>query len=142
MTSDPLDLLRLDPEPVTPRTEFADNLEDRMRRALVPLADLLGRERSAMPTQSDTPAAAEPQIMVPAITPGLRCTDAHREIRWLEEVLSFRLTMLFEEPNGDVAYAQLRWGAGAVNLSTYSGPGRMPETGPASVILDTGDVDA
>ena len=50
MTSDPLDLLRLDSPPVTPRREFADDLEDRMRRALVPLAELLGRERSAMPT--------------------------------------------------------------------------------------------
>jgi uncharacterized glyoxalase superfamily protein PhnB len=104
------------------------------------LAELLGRERSTMPTETvPTPDA---EVLVPAIAPGLRCADAHREIRWLEEVLSFRLTMLYEEPNGDVAYAQLRWGTGAVNLSTYSGPGRMPETGAASVILEAGDVDA
>ena len=142
MTSDPLDLLRLDSPPVTPRSEFADDLEDRMRRALVPLAELLGRERSAMPTETDTAPTPDAEVMVPAISPGLRCADAHREIRWLEEVLSFRLTMLYEEPNGDVVYAQLQWGTGAVNLSTYQGGGRMPETGPASVILDPGDVAA
>lgn len=138
MTSDPLDLLRLDSPPVTPRAEFTDQLEDRMRRALVPLAALLGRERSAMPAH--TTAAPMGEVTVPSISPGLRCADAHREIRWLEEVLAFRLTVLYEEPNGDVVYSQLRWGSGAVNLSTHRGGGRMPETGPSSVILDTGDV--
>jgi uncharacterized glyoxalase superfamily protein PhnB len=139
MTSDPLDLLRLDSPPVSPRVEFADHLEDRMRRTLVPLAELLGRERSAMPTNTEAAPTPGAEVMVPAITPGLRCTDAHGEIRWLEEVLSFRLTMLFEEPSGDVVYSQLQWGNGAVHVSTYTGPGRMGETGPASVILDAGD---
>lgn len=142
MTSDPLDLLRQGSSPVTPRVEFADHLEDRMRRALVPLAALLGPERSPMSAEIASTSAAHAEVMVPAITPGLRCADAHREIRWLEETLAFRLTTLYEEPNGDVAYAQLQWGTGAVNLSTYRGGGRMPETGSASVILDSGDLAA
>ena len=74
-----------------------------------------------MPTETDTAPTPDAEVMVPAISPGLRCADAHREIRWLEEVLSFRLTMLYEEPNGDVVYAQLQWGTGAVSEGRWMG---------------------
>ena len=56
MSSDPLDLLRLESTPATPRGDFADELEDRIRRALHAPGDGSVRERST-PSTGDIESA-------------------------------------------------------------------------------------
>jgi AcrR family transcriptional regulator len=95
MTTDPLDLLRLEPTPVMPRNEFADQLEDRVRQALAPPTDPLRPERSTMPTATSAPDA---DVMVPATSPGRphlitedslsRTLDAVEELAFEDRTLS------------------------------------------------------
>ncbi len=58
MSSDPLDLLRLESTPAIPREGFADELEDRIRRALSAPEDGFVSERSTLPTDTAAPAPA------------------------------------------------------------------------------------
>ena len=80
-------------------------------------------------------------ISSPSVCPTLNYQDAHEAIRWLVDVLGFRLAALFEDVDGGVAYAQLVWGAGSINLSTRDESGPMPRTGPSSTSLTAQDRD-
>jgi uncharacterized glyoxalase superfamily protein PhnB len=93
------------------------------------------------PRRHSTPQP-ETKTLTPAISPTLNYRDAHAAIQWLAEVFGFRTTALFEEPDGSIAYAQVAWRNGAVNLSTREERGRMPETGPASIVLTAEDVES
>jgi uncharacterized glyoxalase superfamily protein PhnB len=76
--------------------------------------------------------AVETRTLSPSISPNLSYKDAYAAIRWLTEVLDFRVTAMFER-DGIVAHAQLAWEDGAINLSSRndpvpSGTGRMHGT--------------
>jgi uncharacterized glyoxalase superfamily protein PhnB len=82
------------------------------------------------------------QTITPSITPGLNYNDAQKAMRWLEDVLGFRVASLYEEPDGRVAFAQLVWQGGAIHLSTREEKRRLPDTGPASIVLTAEDAAA
>ncbi len=82
------------------------------------------------------------QVTRASVVPGLGYRDAPAAIDWLERVLGFRVTALFREPDGAVAYAQLSWGSGAISLSTRPERPRLPETGPSSIALTADDAAA
>jgi uncharacterized glyoxalase superfamily protein PhnB len=77
------------------------------------------------------------------VTPGVTYLDGHAGIQWLEQTLGFRTAALFEDA-GRVAYAQLVWQDGAIQVEGRHPKSRVPRTGPASVVLtakDASDVD-
>ncbi len=78
----------------------------------------------------------------PAVTPSVGYRDAQAAMGWLGDVLGFQTTVLYEEPDGRVAYAQLVWQDGAINLSSRQEEGRLPPTGPASIVLTADDAEA
>lgn len=82
------------------------------------------------------------QPIIAAITPGLSYRDAQAAMRWLGEVLGFETTVLYQEPDGRVAYAQLAWRDGAISLSSHEEGGRLPESGPSSIALTAADAEA
>ena len=79
---------------------------------------------------------------IPDVTPNLSYIDAQAAMRWLGEVFGFQTTVLYEEPDGRVAYAQLVWQDGAISLSTREKEGRLPKTGPSSIVLTADDAHA
>ena len=83
-----------------------------------------------------------PRPANPAVTPNLSYRDAPAAMRWLGEVLGFQTTVLYEEADGRVAYAQLVWQDGAINLSSRQEVGRLPASGPPSIALTAEDAQA
>jgi uncharacterized glyoxalase superfamily protein PhnB len=137
---DRLEALKLPSTPLAPSARFSRQLYERLREELAPLLPLTlhaGTERQDAMTASTTSTVAPPIAM------GLPSLDAHAEIKWLTEVLGFRLTALFDEPDGGVAHSQLAWKGGAVHVSTRKGP--WPEgRGASSMMLfceDRAEVD-
>lgn len=76
------------------------------------------------------------------LSPNLSYVDAPAAMRWLEDVLGFVTTRLYQEDDGRVAFAQLEWRGGAIHLSTLSENARLPQTGTASVSLTAADAAA
>lgn len=74
-----------------------------------------------------------------AITPGITYRDAPAAMKWLCEVLGFKVTMHYEDSCGGVAYAQLEWRDGAVEVSSRQEGGRLPSAGPSSIVLTAAD---
>src|SRR3990172_116887 len=89
-----------------------------------------------------TQAATETRAVGPAISPNVNYRYAHEAMRSLGEVLGFRPAVLCEEPDGRVAYAQLVWQSGAINVSTREEEGRLSLTGPSSIVLTADDAEA
>jgi uncharacterized glyoxalase superfamily protein PhnB len=89
------------------------------------------------------PSSVEAQVIAPALTVSLVYDDARQGIRWLVDVLGFRVATCYETPDGDVAFAELVWKTGVVFVS-----GRPPSNnpwsrvGPASVALAADDPQA
>jgi uncharacterized glyoxalase superfamily protein PhnB len=75
-------------------------------------------------------------VIAPTLTASLVYDDARQGIRWLVDVLGFRIATCYETPDGDVAFAELVWRTGLVFVS-----GRPPSSnpwskvGPASIAL-------
>ena len=70
--------------------------------------------------------------------------DAREGIRWLVDVLGFRLATVYDGPDGGVAFAELVWRSGIVFVSGKSKQEPWNSVGPASIALaaeDAGDVD-
>lgn len=87
----------------------------------------------------------EHQVIAPTLTPQLIYDDPQQAIRWLTEVLGFRVATLYPSPDGGIAFAELVWRTGVVFVS-----GRPPSSnpwsrvGPTSIALaapDPGTVD-
>jgi uncharacterized glyoxalase superfamily protein PhnB len=95
-----------------------------------------------MPTRGKR-LSVEGQVIAPTLTASLVYDDAREGIRWLVDVLGFKLATLYETPNGDVAFAELTWRTGLVFVS-----GRPPSSnpwskvGPASIALAAQDAQA
>jgi uncharacterized glyoxalase superfamily protein PhnB len=95
-----------------------------------------------MPT-GDNPLSVEDQVIAPVLTASLVYDDARQAIRWLVDILGFRIATFYETPNGDVAFAELVWRTGLVFVS-----GRPPSSnpwsrvGPASMALTAEDAQA
>ena len=89
------------------------------------------------------PLSNEGQIIAPTLTASLVYDDARQGIRWLVDVLEFKIATLCETPDGDVAFAELVWRTGLVFVS-----GRPPSdnpwatVGPASIALAAEDAQA
>jgi uncharacterized glyoxalase superfamily protein PhnB len=66
-----------------------------------------------MPT-GDNPLSVEDQVIAPVLTASLVYDDARQAIRWLVDILGFRIATFYETPNGDVAFAELVWRTGLV----------------------------
>ena len=83
------------------------------------------------------------QVIAPTLTPSLVYDDAHHAIRWLTDVLGFRVAAVYDGPGGCVAFAELVWRTGVVFIS-----GRPPsdnpwsKVGPASIALVAEDARA
>ena len=61
--------------------------------------------------------------MTPDIFPVLRYKDGHAAIEWLGRAFGFEKHVVFDAPDGSVAHAELRFGAGVVGLSSgHSAP--------------------
>ena len=137
--TDRLDALRLAPAPAQPSARFSRELYDRLREELAPLVLTVNTDHR----EKDDMNASTSSTVAPPIAMGLPSLDAHAEIKWLTEVLGFRLTALFDEPDGGVAHSQLAWKGGAVHVSTRKGP--WPEgRGASSMMLfceDRAEVD-
>lgn len=74
------------------------------------------------------------------VTPAVRYRDAPAGIRWLVDVLGFRIQDRHDDPNGSVAHARLTWHTGQVFVSTRGdGSGSSSGPGPASIALNTAD---
>lgn len=138
--TDRLDALRLAPVLAAPSARFSRELYDRLSEELSPLLLTVQPDIE----RQDAMTAATTSTVSPPIAMGLPSLDAHAEIKWLTEVLGFRLTALFEEPDGGVAHSQLAWKGGAVHVSTRKGP--WPEgRGASSMMLfcdDRAEVNA
>jgi uncharacterized glyoxalase superfamily protein PhnB len=83
-------------------------------------------------TTMDTLTAA------PTITSALACDDPRGLIRWLVDVLEFRVGPVYDDPDGGVAHAQLSWREGNVFVSSRQ-PTVWGQTGPASICLAADD---
>jgi uncharacterized glyoxalase superfamily protein PhnB len=57
----------------------------------------------------------------PDIVPFMRYSDALAGIEWLNQVLGFETLTLYEGPGGSVAHAVLRFGSGALQISSPRG---------------------
>src|SRR4030095_14001937 len=53
------------------------------------------------------PSSVEAQVIAPALTVSLVYDDAGEGIRWLVDVLGFRVATCYKTPDGDVAFAEL-----------------------------------
>jgi uncharacterized glyoxalase superfamily protein PhnB len=84
----------------------------------------------------------EVQPINPAVSPSLCYNDAKAAIRWLVDVLGFRVSSIYEEPDGHVHFSQLVWDTGAVQVSSRSKKPRLPETGRFSIVLTAADAKA
>lgn len=136
--TDRLDDLKLPPStPADPSPRFSRELYERLREELTPLLLTIGTTSE----RQDAMTASTRATVSPALRVSLGSRDAHTHIKWLTDVLGFRLTALFEEPDGGVAASQLAWKDGAVHLSTRVDGGRMPPTGPCSIGLTCDDRD-
>jgi uncharacterized glyoxalase superfamily protein PhnB len=130
MATDPLDQLRGLDTIVRARAAFVRELYERLRDELTPLLTHAGG------TMVETRTTA--------VAPSLSYRDAHAAMTWLQEVLEFTVVARFDEPDGAVAHARLAWRDGTINVSTRREGGRMPATGPASIVLtaaNAGEVD-
>ena len=70
-----------------------------------------------------------------SISPTLGYHDAPAAIQWLVDTLGFEVTALYQRDNGVIAYAQLAWGDGCVNVSSREPEQRFPVTGRSSTYL-------
>jgi uncharacterized glyoxalase superfamily protein PhnB len=59
--------------------------------------------------------------MRPNIFPVLRYADGHAAINWLTDTFGFEKQVVFDAPDGSVAHAELKFGAGAIGVSS-AGP--------------------
>ena len=67
--------------------------------------------------------------MKPNIFPALRYKDGHAAIDWLVSAFGFAKHVVFDGPGGDVAHAELRFGASAFGLSSSNqAPNENPWT--------------
>lgn len=72
----------------------------------------------------------------------MRYRDAQAAIDWLERAFGFSRHVVYDEPDGTVAHAELRYGDGLVMLGSWRGEDdhRRPGQGWAYVAVD--DLDA
>lgn len=61
--------------------------------------------------------------MKPNIFPVLRYTDGQAAIKWLTDAFGFEKQVAFDAPDGSVAHAELKFGAGVIGVSS-AGPAR------------------
>jgi len=77
-----------------------------------------------------TPVEAAPNLI-----PGVVYRDARKGVDWLVGALGFRVTALFDGPDGEVAFAQLAWRNGMVFVSQEAKEGPWAAVGLASICL-------
>lgn len=77
-----------------------------------------------------------------ALTPTIAYDDAREGIRWLVEVLGFRLATLYDRPDADATLAELIWRGGAVLVASRPWQGPWANTGPVSIALVAEDAEA
>ncbi len=75
-------------------------------------------------------------VITSTLTPSIVYDDARQAIRWLADVLGFRVATVYDSPDGGVAFAELVWRTGVVFVSDRP-PGDNPwsKAGPASIAL-------
>jgi len=69
-------------------------------------------------------------------------SDPRAAIDWLVEVLGFRISALYDGPDGGVAFAQLVWRNGVVFVSAHSTQQPWTNVGLASICLVAEDAHA
>lgn len=83
------------------------------------------------------------QRISPTLTPTVPYDDPGAAVRWLTEVLGFRTAAAYNDPDGNVVFAQLVWRTGMVFISARA-PADNPwaRVGPSSIALAAEDADA
>jgi uncharacterized glyoxalase superfamily protein PhnB len=72
----------------------------------------------------------------PPLVPGVAYENAAEGIRWLAQVLGFRVIRKFEMPDGSIAHAELSWRNAMVFVHTRPGKENpWSVVGPASIAL-------
>jgi uncharacterized glyoxalase superfamily protein PhnB len=78
---------------------------------------------------TDTPAG-------PTVTPSVHYQDAVRGIRWLTDVIGFKVVSRYDTPDGTVRFAELVWRTGIVVVASRpSGSNPWSRVGPAAIAL-------
>jgi uncharacterized glyoxalase superfamily protein PhnB len=83
-------------------------------------------------------------FVAPDIVPFLRYKDAAAAIEWLEEVLGFETVVRFDKDDGAVDYSVLRFGTGAIQISSPRGgeverPAHTMGLGGLYIVVDDPD---
>jgi uncharacterized glyoxalase superfamily protein PhnB len=87
--------------------------------------------------------AEKNQIIAPTLTPTIPYSDVAAAIRWLIEVLGFRVAAVYDGPDGNPVFAQLVWRTGVVFVSARAPEGNpWAIVGPASIALAAEDREA
>ncbi|HET9375040.1 MAG TPA: hypothetical protein VFO40_08705 [Chthoniobacterales bacterium] len=71
-------------------------------------------------------------VIAPTLTASLVYDDARQGIRWLADVLGFKIATCYQTPDGNVTFAELVWRTGLVFVS-----GRPPSSNPWSKVGPT-----
>src|SRR5271167_4072472 len=79
------------------------------------------------------------QVITTTLTPSLPYDDARQAIKWLTEVLGFRVATIYDGPDGGVAFAELVWRTGIIFVSDRPRSGSWTNVGPASIALAAAD---
>jgi uncharacterized glyoxalase superfamily protein PhnB len=85
------------------------------------------------------------QFVAPDIVPFIRYRDAPAAIEWLVRALGFEKLSVFEGEGGTIAHAVLRFGSGAIQLSSPRGgetPRQEHTMGLGGLYLVVDDPDA
>ncbi|MGX7828245.1 VOC family protein [Actinokineospora sp. 24-640] len=141
--TDPLEALHTPATPVDPDPGFADDLRERLRRAV------LSWKEPTMPTPTEAlPESALPTA--PAIAPYLVVADARRALRWYLDVFDgHRRGEVHEMPGGAIGHAEIGIGDAVLMLADADAAGGVPVAAPTpgqphshTLHVRVGDVDA
>jgi predicted enzyme related to lactoylglutathione lyase len=142
--TDPLDALRVPPEPVDPDPIFAARLRDRLRDAL--LAGGFMTETTSETTGATTTDTAD-LAWGPSIQPYIAVRDGRRALDWYVEVFGAeRRGEPYVMPDGSIGHAELGIGDGVLMLSEGStevpvGPPQPGAPHSHSIFVEVSDVD-
>lgn len=80
--------------------------------------------------------------MTSNIYPSFRYRDARAAIDWLEQAFGFKRKVVYDEPNGSIAHAELAYGEGIVMLGSERPDDEYRRAGQGWAYVAVDDLDA